>query len=108
MGLAYCFSSGGRLDSDICEPPKYDEAHRWGTLGGQRGSGASLSSVSVSPAVATLRAATCWEGKFHLAFLGEDDDTCGKGGNMLGVDGDNHRSGLLGAPRLSARVKVPG
>jgi len=27
---------------------------------------------------------------------------------MLGVDGDNHRSGLLGAPRISARVKVPG
>ena len=27
---------------------------------------------------------------------------------MLGVDGDNHRSGLLGLPRISARVKVPG
>jgi len=27
---------------------------------------------------------------------------------VLGVDGDNHRSGLLGLPRISARVKVPG
>ena len=25
----------------------------------------------------------------------------------MGVDGDNHRSGLLGLPRISARVKVP-
>jgi len=25
-----------------------------------------------------------------------------------GVDGDNHRSGLLGLLRISARVKVPG
>ena len=27
---------------------------------------------------------------------------------MLWVDGDNHRSGLLGALRISIRVKVPG
>ena len=27
---------------------------------------------------------------------------------MLGVNGDNYRYGLLGAPRISARVKVPG
>jgi len=26
----------------------------------------------------------------------------------MGVDGDNHQSGLLGCPRISARVKVPG
>ena len=37
MGLAYCFCSRGRLDSDICEQRKYDEAHKWGTSGGWRG-----------------------------------------------------------------------
>jgi len=26
----------------------------------------------------------------------------------VGVDGDNYRSGLLGLPKISARVKVPG
>jgi len=30
------------------------------------------------------------------------------GRNVLGVDGDHHRSGLHGLPRISARVKVPG
>jgi len=38
------------------------------------GGGASLSSVSVSPAVSTPRAAACREGKFDLALRGEDDD----------------------------------
>jgi len=37
--------------------------------------GASLSSVSVSPAVSTLGGAACCEGKFDLVFLGEDDDS---------------------------------
>jgi len=27
---------------------------------------------------------------------------------MLGVDRNNHQSGLLGAPRILARLKVPG
>ena len=27
---------------------------------------------------------------------------------MLRVEGDNHRSGLIGTPRISTRVKVPG
>ena len=34
MGLAYCSSSGGRLDFDICEPREYDEVHKWGTSSG--------------------------------------------------------------------------
>jgi len=72
------------------------------------GGGASLMSVSVSPAVSTLGGSGGGEGKLNLAFLREDNDTRGEGGNVLGVDGDNHRSGLLGAPRISARVKVPG
>ena len=37
MGLAYCSRSWGRLDSGICEPRGYDEAHKWGTWGGWRG-----------------------------------------------------------------------
>jgi len=28
MGLAYCSRSWGRLDSGICEPLEYDEAHK--------------------------------------------------------------------------------
>jgi len=72
------------------------------------GGGASLMSVSVSPVVSTLAGSGGGEGKFDLVFRGEDDNTRGEGGNVLGVDGDNHRSGLLGAPRISARVKVPG
>jgi len=80
-----------------------------GTNGARRvGGGASLMGVSVSPTVSTLGGSGGGEGKFDLAFLGKDEDTRGKGGDVLGVDGDNHRSGLLGAPRISARVKVPG
>jgi len=79
------------------------------TNGARRvGGGASLISVSVSPTVSTLGGSGGGEGKFDLAFLREDEDTRGKSGNVLGVDGDNHRSGLLGAPRISTRVKVPG
>jgi len=72
------------------------------------GGGASLMGVSVSPTVLTLGGSRGGEGKFDLAFLREDDDAWGKGRHVLGVDGDNDRSGLLGLPRISARVKVPG
>ena len=72
------------------------------------GGGASLMGVSVSPAVLTLGGSGGGEGKFDLAFLREDDDPGSEGRNVLGVDGDNHRSGLLSLSRISARVKVPG
>ena len=73
------------------------------------GGGASLMGVSVSPAVPTLGGLGGGEGKFDLSFLREDDDPGSEGRNILGVNGgDNHRSGLLGLPRISARVKVPG
>ena len=79
------------------------------TNGARRvGGRASLSSVSVSPAVCTPRGAACPEGQFDVAFLGEDDDAGSKGRNVLQVDCDNHRSGVLCAPRVSACVKVPG
>ena len=63
--------------------------------------------VSVSPAVLTLGSGG-GEGKFDLAFLREDEDPGSEGRYVLRVDGDNHRSGLLGATRMSVRVKVPG
>ena len=79
------------------------------TNGSRRvGGRSSLGSVSVSPTVSTLGGAACSEGKFDLGLRGEDDDARSKGRNVVGVDCDNNRSGLLGAPRISARVKVPG
>ena len=72
------------------------------------GGRASLMGVSVPPAVFTLGGCGGGEGKFDLAFLGEDNDPCREGRDVLGVDGDNHRSGLLGLPRITARVTVPG
>jgi len=39
------------------------------------GGAASLSSVSLSPAVLALGGAACSEGKFDLAFRGEDDNS---------------------------------
>jgi len=70
--------------------------------------GASLMGVSVSPTVSTLGGSLGREGKFDLAFLREDEGPRSEGRYMLRVDGDNHQSGLLGAPRTSVRVKVPG
>jgi len=70
--------------------------------------GALLGSVSVSPAVSPMGGVASPEGKCDLLFLGEDDDACNKGHKVLGVNGDNHQSGLLGALRISASVKVPG
>jgi len=72
------------------------------------GGGASLMGVSVLPAIRTLGGSAGGEGKFKLKFLREDDDTRCEGGNVVGVNSDNHRSGLFGLPRISARVKVPG
>jgi len=41
-------------------------------------------------------------------FLQEDENPASEGRYLLRVDGDNHRSGLLGALRIWVRVKVPG
>jgi len=71
-------------------------------------SATSLMGVSVAPAVSTLGGSAGREGKFDFAFLREDEDPGGESRNLLGVDSDNHRSGLLGVPRISVRVKVPG
>jgi len=77
-----------------------------GARGG--GGGASLMGVSVSPAVLTLAGSGGGEGNFELSFLREDDHPGCEGRNVLRVDSDNHRSRLLGLPRILARVKVPG
>jgi len=73
----------------------------------QVGGGGSLMGVSVSPAVLTLGGSVGGVGKFDLALLGKDENRRCESGNVLGVDGDNHRSGLLGCSRISARVKLP-
>jgi len=71
MGLAYCSRSWSRWDFDISELRKYDEAHRWGTLGGRRGIADEHVRISSSSCKVGF---ACWEGKFDLVFLGEDDD----------------------------------
>jgi len=68
---------------------------------------ASLGSLSVSPPVSTMGRAACQECKLELAFCAADDDPCSKGRNVLGVNGDNHRGGLIHPPRVSARDTVP-
>jgi len=94
----------GWVLTSVCHASMVKQTNGAHRVGGR----ASLSSVSVSPVVCTLRGAACREGQFDVAFLGEDDDAGSKGRNVLLVSGDNHRSGLLCAPRVSARVKVPG
>jgi len=72
------------------------------------GGGASLIGVSVSPTVSTLGGSIGQERKFDLALLPEEEDPRSEGRPVFGVDSDNHRSGLLGVPRISVRVKVLG
>jgi len=38
----------------------------------------------------------------------EEEEGWGKNRNVVGVNGDNHRSGLLGTPSSSVLVKGPG
>ena len=37
-----------------------------------------------------------------------EEEGWGKDGNVVGLNGDSHRSGLLGKPSSSVLVKVPG
>jgi len=94
---------GGILTSVSCASMvKRTNGARW--VGG----GVSLIGVSRSPTLSTLGGLVGQEGKFHLGFLCKHDGPRGTGRNMLGLDGNNHGTGLLGFPRISARVKVPG
>ena len=74
----------------------------------QVGGGASLMGVAVSPTVSTRGGSGGRESKLNVGLLQQDNNTSCEGGNVLGVQGANQRSGLLGFPRIVARVKVPG
>jgi len=70
--------------------------------------GASGIGVSDSVAVGTLRVAVGLLSLLDFETPREEEEGWGKDGNVVGVDGDNHRSGLLRKPSSSVFVKVPG
>jgi len=70
--------------------------------------GASGMGVSESIAIGTLGVAVSLGRFLDLEPLGEEEEGGEEDGNVVGVNGDNHRSGLLGEPNSSALVKVPG
>jgi len=70
--------------------------------------GASGMGVSEPVAVGTLGVAVSLGRFLDLEPLGEEEEGGEEDGNVVGVNGDNHRSGLLGEPNSSALVKVPG
>jgi len=70
--------------------------------------GASGMGVSESVAVGALGEAGGLRGLFDFERPREEEESGGEDGNVIGVNGDNHRSGLLGKPSSSVLVKVPG
>jgi len=70
--------------------------------------GASGIGVSESVAVGALGVAIGLSSLFDLETPREEEKGWGKDGNLVGVDGDYHRSGLPGKPSTSVLVKVPG
>jgi len=70
--------------------------------------GASGIGVSKSIAVGALGVAVSLGHFLDFEPLGEEEEGGEEDGNVVGVNGDNHRSGLLGEPNSSALVKVPG
>jgi len=70
--------------------------------------GASGMGVSEPVAVGTLGVAVSLGRFLDLEPLGEEEEGREEDGNVVGVNGDDHRSGLLGEPNSSAPVKVPG
>jgi len=70
--------------------------------------GASGIGVSESVAVGTLGVAVGLHSLLDFETPREAEESGGEDGNVLGVNGDNHRSGLLGKPSSSVLVKVPG
>jgi len=69
---------------------------------------ASGMGVSESITVGALGVAVSLGRYLDLEPLGEEEEGGEEDGNVVGVNGDNHRSGLLGEPNSSALVKVPG
>jgi len=70
--------------------------------------GASGMGVSEPVAVGTLGVAVSLGRFLDLEPLGEEEEGREEDGNVVGVNGDDHRSGLLGEPNSSALVMVPG
>jgi len=70
--------------------------------------GASGMGVSESVTVGALGVAVSLGRFLDLEPRGEAEEGGEEDGNIVGVNGDDHRSGLLGEPSSSALVKVPG
>jgi len=70
--------------------------------------GASGIGVSKSIAVGALRVAVGLCSLFDFETPREEEEGWGKDGNVVGVNGDNHQSGLLGKPSSLVLVKIPG
>jgi len=64
--------------------------------------------VSESVAVGALGVAVGLCSLLDFETTREEEEGWGKDENVVGVNGDNHRSGLLGKPSSSVLVKVPG
>jgi len=70
--------------------------------------GAAGMGVSESVAVGTLGVEVSLGRFLDLEPLREEEQGGDEGGNVVGVNGDNHRGGLIGEPNSAALVKVPG
>jgi len=70
--------------------------------------GASGMGVSESVTVGALGVAVGLRGLLDFETPREEEKGWGKDENVVGVNGDNHRSGRLGKPSSSVLVKVPG
>ena len=70
--------------------------------------GASGMGVCESVAVGTLGVAVSLGRFLDLEPVGEEEEGWEEDGHVVGVNGDDHRSGLLCEPSSSALVKVPG
>jgi len=69
--------------------------------------GESGGGVAESIAVGALGVAISLRRFLDFEPLGEEQYGWEEDGNVIGVDGDNHRSSLLGEPNSAALVKVP-
>jgi len=64
--------------------------------------------VSEPVTVGTLGVAVSLGCFLDFEAFGEEEEGREEDGNVVGGNGDDHRSGLLGEPNSSALIKVPG
>ena len=69
---------------------------------------ATLGGVDEAVAVVKLGVSVGVDGFLNLEPCGEEEEGWHEGVNVLGVDGDNHRSRVFGYSSSSVLVKVPG